>query len=276
MTQTQAARVCIRLPCEFPAEIKFLGGGTEHIKKALISNISTTGIQILSPSFIATGQTVQASFKIPGQNSRTTLRAEVMRVESLLGRMVGHYPYALGAKFISAEKNQENQIIGFIADKTTCAPQRTVMSLFLFFLGALEIVQIFKPFVDLDLGLMVSSSQQVLVGWLNLTVSSVLAMGLIGASLLCFFNRKSFIRLGIFFLCAEIITTVIIQLPLDGLFSGLTQNKLLWLIDCTLIATSGLLIWSILKTAEQLKQIELRLTAEKISPGAGKPTFTIL
>ena len=95
-------------------------------------------------------------------------------------------------------------------------------------------------------------------------------------SVLCFLNQKRFISLGKFFLGTEIIAAAFRLFAFHGLLAWQTNNSFFWLGDIVVISLSGLLILAISGISTQLKEMELRLTAEKISPGPNKPTFTIL
>ena len=277
----EPTRLCIRLPCELPAEITFSGGETEIIKKAIVSNISTTGIQILSPSFIATGQKVQASFKVPGQTSKTTLYAEVIRIESLQGRMIGHYPYALGAKFVASKRNQTNEIARFISSKITCASGRMLAAMLCFILGIFQVGRTLlhtffasSNLATLDLR---GFSGSITENWVShpLLLGSM-ALGFLFSALFYVLNKKNFMILGFFWALAQILLSAITLFARRGLLSGdLTDMALL----CGELLLFGLAIGLItinINLRTQFKKIEESLSADRSSSGLNRPTFTIL
>lgn len=274
---TQSQRFCVRLPCELPAEITFSGGGTEHNKKALISNISTTGIQILSPSFVATGQMVQASFKVPGKSTKTTFRAEVMRIESLQGRTIHRYPYALGAKFVTPEKKQEKQITHFISKKITCAPWRMTASLLFLALSLGQLGRALLHTVFSSSSLAQADMQGISLNWLfDPALSAGVSAGLFFGAVFCVLNRTFFIRWGLFWTSAAIflfVAHLIFQLHVP--FSS-SLSQMLGIADFALAAWGAGLMIILLKLSTKLGQMEKILSNQRIAPGLNRPTFTIL
>lgn len=259
-------RACIRLPCHIQAEIKFAGGDSEMTKKAVVSNISTTGIQILSPSFVATGQTVTASFKIPG-NRKKCYSAEVMRIESLQGRMPGRFPYALGAKFVDFSAQQEKKIAAFIENKMSCRGWRWLLALLLAGLAGIEAMRVL-PMSYLN------QSESFDFAALRSWQSVFLAALFLTSSLAVFINSKIFpnlcrMALGI----GAFLSAVRIIFQLGG-FSA--EPGWLWLHEAFLFAVQISLIASLTKMLRFFKSMQRVLAEEKISTGTGKPTFTIL
>jgi hypothetical protein len=280
-TQTQSTRVSIRLPCEFPAEITFSGEGANIRKKATITNISTTGIQILCPSFVATGQKVQASFKFPGQRYQTIFNAEIMRIESLQGRMIGHYPYALGAKFVVSEEKQIKKIARFISNKMTCASGRAITTTLFLILGIIHIGRalLHTAFPSSDLSMLDLTGLPHFITTNEMIyplLSSILALGLLTSSLLTALNKKTFMRWGLSWAIIQVLSSVMIIIAKRNLLSGgLTEASLF----CGELFTIGMgvgLIAIIFNLRKQFKIIEKLLSADRTSSGANRPTFTIL
>lgn len=270
MAAPQTQRACIRLPCEIQAEIKFSGGSSFIKKKAIISNISTTGIQILSPSFVATGQKLTACFKVPGQ-SQGSYSAEIMRIESLQGRMIGHYPYALGARFIDFKPKQEKKITSFITGKISCRSWRnTVTWLFLFLAGSeLGRVVIHTYLNQTSLH---SSAWEIAAPF----VCALLSAGFLLSAASAFLNRKSFTTLGLIFTGVGIFlasTRVALKAPI--LFASET-GAFIWSYEVVIFAVQVMLIVTLIKLRSYFKKMEIVLATEKISPASGRPTFTIL
>lgn len=280
-TLPQPTRLCIRLPCELPAEITFSGDANKIVKKAIVSNISTTGIQILSPSFIATGQKVQAAFKIPGQTSKAVFLAEVMRIESLQGRMIGHYPYALGAKFITPEKKQGKQIARFISKKITCAGGRALAVLLFLILGAAQtgrtaLHALFpsSEFSALDFQ---GFSNSITGSWiLHPVISGIVALGFLSSALFCVLNKKFFMRWGFFWAIAQILLSVIIICAGRRLPSENSTDIILLCGELLLLGLGIGLIASIFNLRDKFKKIEILLSPDRGSAGPNRPTFTIL
>ena len=280
-TQTQPTRSGIRLPCELPTEIMFSGGGIDRVKKAIISNISITGIQILSPSFIATGQKVQASFKVPGRSSITTFCAEVMRIESLQGRMIGHFPYALGAKFIAPEKNQERQIAGFISKKTTYSSWRMAITGILFLLSISHIRHAIleSAFTSSALARLnqYGISELGIFSWIfHQSTSAVVFVGLFSAALLCAFNHKTFTRWGFFWTIASTLLSAVYVYAQRGLLFEAAPGKAIWLSECLLTGMGIGLLFAIVKLAKNMHKMNVFLSAQTPLSGPNRPTFTIL
>lgn len=263
-------RACIRLPCEFAANIIFSGGDTEITKKAIISNISTTGVQILSPSFVATGQTLTASFKIPGHR-KTNYNLEVMRIESLQGRMPGHFPYALGARFIDFHQKKENQIAQFIEGKVTCRSWRRVVAIILLLLAGAETTRVIYQ-ANENTAALLSLTAQSIMNWISL----VLSAGFAGSSLTIFLNQKKFITLSKLFLMAGALLSLSRIVFYAPLLSGDTGSKFFWWYEILTFTAQITLILGLSKMGKFFKAIKHVLTQEKISPGQGNPTFTIL
>lgn len=270
MGAPQTQRACIRLPCEIKANIKFSGGSSFITKKAIISNISTTGIQILSPSFVATGQKLTACFKVPGQ-PQGNYNAEIMRIESLQGRMIGHYPYALGARFIDFKPKQEKKITSFITGIISCRSWRnTVTWLFLFLAGS-ELGRIVVH-TYLNQKALSSSAWELAAPF----VCALLGAGFLLSATSAFLNRKSFTALGLIFVAAGIflaVARVALKSPL--LFASET-GAFIWSYEVIIFAIQAMLIVTLIKLRSYIKKMELVLAAEKISPASGRPTFTIL
>lgn len=270
MSTLQTQRACIRLPCEIQAEIKFSGGSSFIKKKAIISNISTTGIQILSPSFVATGQKLTACFKVPGQ-SQGSYNAEIVRIESLQGRMIGHYPYALGARFIDFKPKQEKKITSFITGKISCRSWRnTVAWLFLFLAGS-ELGRVVIH-TYLNQKALQPSTWELAAPF----VSALIGAGFLLTAASAFLNRKSFTTLGLTFTSAGIFfATARVALKAPILFARET-GAYIWSYEVIIFAVQVMLIVTLVKLKNYFKKMEIVLANEKISPASGRPTFTIL
>ncbi len=277
----KSTRAFIRFPCELAAEITFSGGEKNHVKKALISNISTAGIQILSPSFIATGQKITATFKVPGHSSKTTFTAEIMRIESLQSRMIGHYPYALGAKFVSPKANQEKQITRFILRKITCASARGFATLLLFPLAIIQLARTLVYAHYLNAGNSVSSlygmTQLPFISWITHPLAAILiAAGLWSSIIFTLINRKNFQVQGIMWTGVSIFLSIIrIFVKKDLLFGTFDERFIGWG-EIIVLGVETALIVIFFRLIFQLKKAAQLLTAEKISAGFKRPTFTIL
>ena len=279
--QTPATRVSVRLSCEFPAEITFSGGGSNICKKATITNISTTGIQILCPSFVATGQKVQAAFKIPGQRSKTIFNAEIMRIESLQGRMVGHYPYALGAKFVVSEEKQIKKVARFISNKMTCASGRAIITTLFFILGLTQAgrVLLHTAFTSSDLSRLDLTGLphfMAVNGIIYPLLSGVLALGLLSSSLLSAMNKKTFMHWGFFWAVIQLLSSAAMLFAKSNSIAGDFDAVALF---CGELLTLGVgigVIAIILNVRKKFKEIEKLLSADRPSSGANRPTFTIL
>ncbi len=281
ITQIHPTRSSIRLPCKLPAEIIFFGDGMDRVKKAVISNISTTGIQILSPSFIATGQKVQASFKVPGIRSYTTFRAEVMRIESLQGKMIGHFLYALGAKFVDPEKAHEKQITGFISNKTTFSTWRMAITGILFLLSGshirhaiLENALASSTLAQLNL---YGVSELGIFSWLfHPGTSAIVFVGLFSAAFLCAFNHKTFVRWGFFWATSSSLLSAAYVYAQQVLILEGAPGKATWLSECLFTCMGISLLFAIAQLAKNLHKMDIFLSAQKPPPGPTRPTFTIL
>lgn len=270
MAAPQTQRACIRLPCEIQAEIKFSGGSSFIKKKAIITNISTTGIQILSPSFVATGQKLTACFKVPGK-SQENYNAEIMRIESLQGRMVGHYPYALGARFIDFKPKQEKKITSFITGKISCRSWRNTITWLFLILAGSELSRVVIQ-TYLNQTALPASTWDLIAPF----VCALFAAGFLLSAVSAFLNRKSFTTLGILFSGVGILlASVRVALKAPLLFAN-EIGALIWTYEVTIFAVQVMLIATLIKLGIYFKKMELVLAAEKISPASGRPTFTIL
>jgi len=269
MVQT-TQRACIRLPCDLEAEIKFSGGTSEITKKATVSNISTTGIQILSSSFVATGQKLTASFKVPGQ-SAGKYQAEIMRIESLQGRMIGRYSYALGARFVDFTPKQEKQITHFITGKLSCRPWRiSIMWLFIALAGS-ELIRIIAQTY-----LTQTAASSIWTDTALPLLSAFLSAGFLLSAAASLLNQKKFTHTGLIFAgMGAILSAFRIALKLP-LLSESETGALIWTYEAVIFAIEAGLIVTLIKMAGFFNKMEKVLAAEKISPGTGRPTFTIL
>lgn len=270
MPPLKTQRACIRLPCEIQAEIKFSGGNSFVTKKAIISNVSTTGIQILSPSFVATGQKLTACFKIPGQ-SKETYNAEIMRIESLQGRMIGHYPYALGARFIDFKPKQEKKITSYITGKISCRSWRNTLTWLFLFLAGSELGRVVVH-TYLNQKALQPSAWELAAPF----VCALFGAGFLLTAASAFLNRKSFTALGLIFTSAGIIlATARVALKAPLLFASET-GAFIWSYEVIIFAVQVMLIVTLIKLKNYFKKMEMVLANEKISPASGRPTFTIL
>jgi len=270
MATLQTQRACIRLPCDIQAEIKFSNGNSFIKKKAIVSNVSTTGIQILSPSFVATGQKLTACFKVPGQ-SQESYSAEIMRIESLQGRMIGHYPYALGARFIDFKPKQEKKITSFITGKISCRSWRNKVAWLFLFLAGSELGRIIVQ-TYLNQTSLHSSTWELAAPF----VCALIGAGFLLSAASAFLNRKSFTTLGLLFTGAGIfLATARVALKAPLLFANET-GAFIWSYEVIVFAVQVMLIVTLIKLKSYFKKMDLVLSAEKISPASGSPTFTIL
>lgn len=280
-TPNQPQRVCIRLPCDIPAEISFSGGDSKLIKKTTISNISTTGLQILCPSFVATGQTLSAQFKLPGQSSKTTLTAEVVRIESLQGRMIGHYPYALGAKFVTPEFKQENKIKQFISNKITCASLRLSVAWLFFIVGITQFGRallhsglISSDLLALDLR---GFSSAMTGNWLlHPLLAGFVAANCFASMILCVLNKKSSKVLGLVCAGIQIIYSLTILIAKRNLLTGSPSDPMLWSAELLLLAAGLGLIALLIQLSKERIKMEKIITADRAPSAPNRPTFTIL
>ena len=275
---TQRAQV--RLPCELPAEITFIGGNESRVKKVLISNISTTGIQILSPSFVATGQIVEACFKVPGKSSKTTLKAEVMRIESLQGRMIGRFPYALGAKFVEPKQKQEKQIARFISKKISCASWRSPITVLFFILSGVYLSRVILHtlFATSSLAALdnfgisqLGTASSIIHPW----ASAVVFTGLFSSACLCLFRNKFFNRWGFLWMSSAVLLSVLYLYVQYGLLFGTALEKNVWFGQGLVTALEIGCLILVIQFAKSLHKMNLIISTQK-PPGSGRPTFTIL
>lgn len=273
-----ATRAHTRLPCDLPAKITFDGDGAKHTRSALVSNISTAGVQILSPSFVATGQLVQLSFQLPGQKNIFSSQGEIVRVESLQKKAVP-YPYALGAKLLHQESRQEKRIFNFISSHATLASARFLLGSLLLFLGALSgaraLLHLFFSTQGIPAADLIGSHLAFFWGWVTNPAYSILfAAGFIFSGVFCFFNRPTFVIQGTFWCLAGALTSLLRIYAKKDFFILSEVPKWIWPSEVFLLIIQGTLFAGILIVWLKLKRIKKTLSPSK--PFSNRPTFTIL